>query len=177
MVPLDQVRIICSSVLLVWLENLEFLESTSPQTGNKKRRKKEGRTKFLTIFLSHFSGARIGLAKEIQEVFKVVWSSPGNPKGGFDYLYLLDKDYQKLLEQYGGKKTVEVEKREGPPPGVESEKDEKFHWLVTDVIGATDGLGVENLQGSGLIAGETSRAYDETFTITLVTGGFFLIFF
>ena len=34
----------------------------------------------------------------------------------------------------------------------------------------TDGLGVENLKGSGLIAGETSRAYDEIFTVTLVTG-------
>jgi acetyl-CoA carboxylase / biotin carboxylase 1 len=33
-----------------------------------------------------------------------------------------------------------------------------------------DGLGVENLKGSGLIAGETSRAYDKIFTITLVTG-------
>ncbi len=29
-------------------------------------------------------------------------------------------------------------------------------------------LGVENLMGSGLIAGETSRAYDEIFTLTLV---------
>jgi hypothetical protein len=31
-------------------------------------------------------------------------------------------------------------------------------------------LGVENLMGSGLIAGETSRAYDEVFTLTLVVG-------
>jgi acetyl-CoA carboxylase/biotin carboxylase 1 len=31
------------------------------------------------------------------------------------------------------------------------------------------GLGVECLKGSGLIAGETSRAYDDIFTITLVT--------
>ena len=29
---------------------------------------------------------------------------------------------------------------------------------------------MENLKGSGLIAGETSRAYDEIFTVTLVTG-------
>ena len=64
-----------------------------------------------------------------------------------------------------------VEKMEGP--GCGNNSDEKFHWKVTDVIGATDGLGVENLQGSGMIAGETSRAYDETFTITLVTGSDF----
>lgn len=31
-------------------------------------------------------------------------------------------------------------------------------------------LGVENLMGSGLIAGETSRAYEEIFTLTLVVG-------
>jgi acetyl-CoA carboxylase/biotin carboxylase 1 len=33
-----------------------------------------------------------------------------------------------------------------------------------------NGIGVENLRGSGLIAGETSRAYDETFTLSYVTG-------
>merc|ERR1719395_323323 len=32
------------------------------------------------------------------------------------------------------------------------------------------GVGGENLSGSGLIAGETSRAYDETFTLSYVTG-------
>ena len=119
------------------------------------------------IYLSSNSGARIGLAKEIQALFKVHWLSPENPKAGFDYLYLTDKDYQGLLEKYEGKKTVGVEKVEGP--GCPGDADE-FHWKVTDVIGATDGLGVENLQGSGMIAGETSRAYDETFTITLVSG-------
>jgi acetyl-CoA carboxylase carboxyltransferase component len=31
-------------------------------------------------------------------------------------------------------------------------------------------LGVENLMGSGLIAGETARAYYEIFTLTLVVG-------
>lgn len=41
--------------------------------------------------------------------------------------------------------------------------------MITDIIGAADGIGVENLQGSGLIAGETSRAYEDIFTITLVT--------
>merc|ERR1719437_417327 len=32
------------------------------------------------------------------------------------------------------------------------------------------GIGVENLQGSGLIAGETSRAYSEIFTLSFITG-------
>jgi acetyl-CoA carboxylase/biotin carboxylase 1 len=38
------------------------------------------------------------------------------------------------------------------------------------IIGRDHGIGVENLKGSGLIAGETSRAYDETFTLSYVTG-------
>jgi acetyl-CoA carboxylase / biotin carboxylase 1 len=41
--------------------------------------------------------------------------------------------------------------------------------VLTGRIGLQDGLGVESLKGSGLIAGETSRAYDDIFTITLVT--------
>ena len=34
--------------------------------------------------------------------------------------------------------------------------------------GIKHGLGVENLSGSGMIAGETSQAYHDTFTISLV---------
>lgn len=41
--------------------------------------------------------------------------------------------------------------------------------MITDIVGLQEGLGVESLKGSGLIAGETSRAYDDIFTITLVT--------
>jgi acetyl-CoA carboxylase/biotin carboxylase 1 len=33
-----------------------------------------------------------------------------------------------------------------------------------------DGIGVENLQGSGKIAGITSRAYNDIFTLTFVSG-------
>ncbi len=42
--------------------------------------------------------------------------------------------------------------------------------LITDIIGEEPDLGVENLMGSGLIAGETARAYDEIFTLTMVVG-------
>lgn len=34
--------------------------------------------------------------------------------------------------------------------------------------GKKDGLGVENLSGSGMIAGETSQAYKDIVTISLV---------
>ena len=36
------------------------------------------------------------------------------------------------------------------------------------LTGKKDGIGVENLRGSGMIAGETSQAYEEVFTISLV---------
>ena len=36
-------------------------------------------------------------------------------------------------------------------------------------LGKRDGLGVENLRGSGMIAGETSQAYDDVVTLNLVS--------
>nr|ABC96721.2 acetyl CoA carboxylase [Camellia sinensis] len=43
-------------------------------------------------------------------------------------------------------------------------------WIIDSIIGKEDGLGVENLSGSGAIASAYSRAYKETFTLTYVTG-------
>lgn len=42
-------------------------------------------------------------------------------------------------------------------------------YMITSIIGATDGLGVENLKYAGMIAGESSHAYNEIVTITMVT--------
>ena len=44
-----------------------------------------------------------------------------------------------------------------------------LYWCFLNNVGLKDGIGVENLQGSGMIAGETSQAYDEVFTINLVS--------
>ena len=41
-------------------------------------------------------------------------------------------------------------------------------YRITDIIGKEEGLGVENLKGSGMIAGESSLAYDEIITMNLV---------
>lgn len=38
-----------------------------------------------------------------------------------------------------------------------------------DVIGKDANLGVENLRGSGMIAGEASLAYEKTVTISMVS--------
>lgn len=43
-----------------------------------------------------------------------------------------------------------------------------YRYKITDIIGKDEGLGVENLKGSGMIAGESSLAYEEIITMNLV---------
>ncbi|KAF9111924.1 acetyl-coenzyme-A carboxylase, partial [Mortierella sp. AM989] len=114
------------------------------------------------IYLSANSGARIGLASEVISLFNSCWNDATNPSKGFKYIYLTDAGLKQLKaqEERSGKKSVITE---------EIVEEGETRYKITDVIGAVNGLGVENLRGSGLIAGETSRAYDDIFTITLVT--------
>ncbi|KAJ7449654.1 acetyl-CoA carboxylase [Mycena latifolia] len=110
------------------------------------------------IYLSANSGARIGLAEEALPLFSAAWNDDEHPEKGIKYLYLTRENFLKLEEKgVDSVRTVEID--------VDGERRHK----ITDVIGLQDGLGVESLKGSGLIAGETSRAYDDIFTITLVT--------
>lgn len=44
-----------------------------------------------------------------------------------------------------------------------------FRYKILDLIGAEDGIGVENLRYAGMIAAETSLAYDEIVTISMVS--------
>jgi len=106
------------------------------------------------IYIAANSGARIGLADEVKEQFRVRWVDDKNPAKGFQYLYLNDEEYR-ALQQLGS---------------INAKKVGDNCWMITDIIGKGKDLGVENLSGSGLIAGETSQAYDEIFTITMVTG-------
>ena len=46
----------------------------------------------------------------------------------------------------------------------------EVHMVLDHIVGTADGIGVENLQGSGLIAGVTSWAYKNTFTLSYVSG-------
>lgn len=43
-----------------------------------------------------------------------------------------------------------------------------YRYKITDIIGKEEGLGVENLRGSGMIAGESSLAYENIITMNLV---------
>jgi acetyl-CoA carboxylase/biotin carboxylase 1 len=63
----------------------------------------------------------------------------------------------------------------GTVSSTEATVDGKKVQILEAVIGdgqksTAGGIGVENLRGSGLIAGETSRAYNEVFTLSYVTG-------
>ncbi|KAI8815908.1 acetyl-CoA carboxylase [Fimicolochytrium jonesii] len=113
------------------------------------------------IYISANSGARIGLADEVINHFNVAWLDPSNPAKGFDYLYLTEAEHKKLVLDQPENPSVHCELVTG--------EDGEKRYKIVDVIGREHGLGVENLQGSGMIAGETSLAYEEIFTVTLVT--------
>ncbi|KAJ5502949.1 ATP-grasp fold subdomain 1 [Penicillium fimorum] len=110
------------------------------------------------IYLSANSGARIGVADEIIPYFSVAWNNPEKPEAGFKYLYLTPEV----------KKRFDASKKKEVITELINDEGEERHKITT-VIGAKDGLGVECLKGSGLIAGATSKAYEDIFTITLVT--------
>lgn len=74
----------------------------------------------------------------------------------FRYLYLSPEDYAKVSSQNSVRAIL-----------IEDEGESRYK--LTDIIGKDDGLGVENLKYAGMIAGETSLAYDEIVTISMVT--------
>ncbi|MEE6508200.1 hypothetical protein FKM82_019789 [Ascaphus truei] len=108
------------------------------------------------IYIAANSGARIGLAEELRHMFQVAWNDPSDPYKGFKYLYLTPQDYTRISSM----NSVHCEHVED---GGES------RYVLTDIIGKEEGIGVENLRGSGTIAGESSLAYDEIITISMVT--------
>jgi len=110
------------------------------------------------LYMAANSGARIGLAEGIKKTFNVAFKDPENPESGFDFLYVNKDDYERL--------GVAQKDLIAEPATVGGEA----VFKITDIIGSEPDLGVENLKGSGLIAGETSLAYDDIFTLTIVLG-------
>ncbi|XP_063925251.1 acetyl-CoA carboxylase isoform X2 [Zophobas morio] len=108
------------------------------------------------IYIAANSGARIGLAEEVKSMFKIAWEDNTEPDKGFRYLYLTPEDYAKLASLNSVRAVL-----------IEDEGESRYK--LTDIIGKDDDLGVENLRYAGMIAGETSRAYDEVVTISMVT--------
>jgi acetyl-CoA carboxylase / biotin carboxylase 1 len=110
------------------------------------------------LFIAANSGARIGLADRVKQKFRVAFKDPSKPENGFNFLYVSKDDYTELVKSEK-ELIAELVTLDG-----------KEVYKITDVIGSEPDLGVENLKGSGLIAGETSIAYDDIFTLTVVLG-------
>jgi hypothetical protein len=105
------------------------------------------------IYMAANSGARIGLSRDVMQLFRTKWCDEDDPTRGFEYLYLNAQDESRIAA-VGGVRTV---KQDGK-------------LKITSVIGEQHGIGVENLRGSGMIAGETSKSYLQNFTLTFVSG-------
>lgn len=104
------------------------------------------------VYVSANSGARIGFAKDVKSKLNVVWNDSERPEDGFKCLNVdCDSQEDPVLDQ------IEYTQKDGK-------------YCIDAIIGKEDDIGVENLVGSGLIAGETSAAYNQVPTYCLVTG-------
>lgn len=110
------------------------------------------------LYVAANSGARIGTAEGVKKSYKVAFSDKSKPENGYQYLYVDEESFQRL--DSNGEIIAE------PTAGENGET----IYKLTDIIGSEPDLGVENLKGSGLIAGETSSAYNDIFTMTIVMG-------
>ncbi|KAL5104803.1 Acetyl-CoA carboxylase [Taenia crassiceps] len=108
------------------------------------------------IFLAANTGARIRLAEEVKAVFRIAWTDEKHPQMGFDYLYLTPEDYEKLKKM----NSVNCER-------IVENGEERYK--IVDIIGKDFDISVENLRGSALVAEETAHAYEECFTLSVVT--------
>lgn len=108
------------------------------------------------IYASSNSGARIGLCNEAKKKFLVDFNS----KGELNYMYFTEEDYKDLTSK---NIALEVEKKV-------TESGETRYVLLGVSGAADDPIGVENLSGAGLMAGEMSRSYSEIPTVSIVSG-------
>jgi acetyl-CoA carboxylase/biotin carboxylase 1 len=92
-----------------------------------------------TVHLTLLS-ARL-FVRQVKSKFKVAWVDASDPSKGFKYLYLTPTDYAALSKT---KSVVAHRVVVG----------DEEQYVITDVIGAGEDLGVENLRGSATIAGE-----------------------
>ncbi|CAH8621545.1 unnamed protein product [Schistosoma guineensis] len=108
------------------------------------------------IYLASNTGARIKIAEDIKSVFNIAWIDAEHPEKGYKYLYLTPDDYYRFKYD----ESVNCEK---------IEENGEIRFKIIDIIGKEYDMSAENLRGSAMIAGETSAAYDDIFTITIVT--------
>ncbi|CAF4670112.1 unnamed protein product, partial [Rotaria sp. Silwood2] len=109
------------------------------------------------IYIAANSGARIGLAEELKFLYRIAWNDPKDIDKGIQYLYLTSEDYARVSHM-NCVRTETIHHDDG-----------EIRYKIIDIIGKENSIGVENLRGSGMIAGETSFAYNVIPTISLVT--------
>ncbi|EPY36584.1 acetyl-CoA carboxylase [Strigomonas culicis] len=107
------------------------------------------------VYISANSGARLGLSTDVKKRFLVAFT----PNNEIDYLYLKEADLKELESQKIQMDTTLV-----------TVGDEKRYVLNGIVGGPSEYLGVENLSGSGLVAGQMSKNYSTIPTISVVSG-------
>ncbi|GIX97907.1 acetyl-CoA carboxylase [Caerostris extrusa] len=78
------------------------------------------------------------------------------PLQGYKYLYLSPENFKKVSAMNSIHAVL-----------IEDEGESRYK--ITDIIGRDDGLGVKNLKCAGMIAGESSQAYKDIITISMVT--------
>jgi acetyl-CoA carboxylase/biotin carboxylase 1 len=113
------------------------------------------------VYIACNSGARLGAVEELKSMVQISWVDEAEMNKGFEYLYITDEDMATLPADSVRSHTINVQGQ--------------VRHVLDAIVGLNlpstqGGIGVENLQGSGLIAGETSRAYAETFTLSYITG-------
>ncbi|KAH8862498.1 Acetyl-CoA carboxylase [Schistosoma japonicum] len=108
------------------------------------------------FYLASNTGARIKIAEDLKGVFNIAWIDSEHPEKGYKYLYLTPDDYYHFKID----DAVNCER---------VEENGEIRFKIIDIIGKEYDMSVENLRGSAMIAGETSAAYDDIFTITIVT--------
>ncbi|CAD7971753.1 unnamed protein product [Amoebophrya sp. A25] len=146
------------------------------------------------VYISANSGARVGMVDGLENAVKPHFSKDNSATAmqaqmynampsGFEYWYLDQAGYDKFKEAVEVKEIYEVVTKgaDGAASSVEQAGanaavskqetvlEKKKRYQVTAIVGG-DGIGVENLKGSAMIAGETCRAYRDTFTLSYVTG-------
>lgn len=115
----------------------------------------------------------------MKALFRVAWEYPDEPDKGFKYLYLTTDDYHKisnlnsvhaiLIEDEGEQRYLLAFSSQPNSNTKSYSLGCRFRYKITDIIGKQDGIGVENLRYAGMIAGETSQAYNEIVTISMVS--------
>ncbi len=110
------------------------------------------------IYISANSGGRVAIAEELIPHFRIAWKNPTNPEAGFKYLYLTPEAKNKFDNEKSKAAITEEVLEDG----------EVRHKIVL-IADAKDGHGMDAMSIGSFMAALTNKAYEDIFTISLVT--------